>query len=318
MGRAVGARVPGSARPRARSRPGPRRDPGGGVQLPRHPHDPGEVPGQAAPPVQPGPRDRGGRPRGRLRRDGRPSRPARHRQPRVGRLRGASGGRRRARASDSRRDAVRPGCGLLRRLPDGILRSGPARRPPAGRVAPRPRRGGGRGPRGRPAGQGARRPRHRHRRHAGEARDRPAVGGGRSRRLPHGGLGRAREERHGRRGRGRDLRPRRGRRLRRLDQVHRVRGAAPHDRLRRRPHPDGRRQSPAPQEHQRGRGPLGLLPAARLATRPGVDGRPHEALRRGPDPARDLPRPIPSARPPPRSRRWRLANPTERWSWCHE
>src|SRR5262249_5194347 len=155
---------------------------------------------------------------------------------------------------------------------------------------PRPRRGGGRGARGSAARQGARRPRHRDRRDAGEARDRAPVGRRRPYRLQRGGLGRARQGRPRRRRRRWGRRPPPGRRPRRRDEVPRLRGPAPHDRLRGRPHPHRRRQPPPPQEHQRGRRPLGLLSAARLAARPGVDGRSPQALRRGPDPPRDLPR----------------------------
>src|SRR5205807_5145880 len=69
-------------------------------------------------------------------------------------------------------------------------------------------------------------------------------------------------------------RPRRGRRLRRLEQVHRLRGPAARDRLRRRPDPGDRREPDPAEEHQRRGRPLGPLSGARLAARGPVDGGP--------------------------------------------
>ncbi len=296
MGRAVGARVRGHARPGAGPRPGPRRDPSGRVQLPRHPDGPGQVPGQAAPPIHPRSRDRGRRGRNRPRGNARPTRAARDRESRVGRLRAAHGGAGGACAPDPGRDAVRSGGGVLRRLPDGLLGARPARRPPAWRMAPRPRGRRGRRARGGPAGEGARRARHRHGRHAGEAGGRHASPaptsssttgrrtGSSGCKLETGGKG--------------------------VDVVYDPVGGDTFDgstkciafegRLLIIGFAGGRIADVAVNRmllknidvHRR---PLGLLPATRYPARPGVDGCPDEALRRGPAASRDLP-----CLPPPR------------------
>src|SRR3989442_1686967 len=81
--------------------------------------------------------------------------------------------------------------------------------------------------------------------------------------------------------RGRHLRSGRGRRVRRLAQVHRLERTAPGDRLRERPHPGGEAEPRAAEEHLPGRPPLGRARPPPAGAHRGDARRAARALPRG-------------------------------------
>ncbi len=125
-----------------------------------------------------------------------------------------------------------------------VRRPAPSRRPAAGGVAAGARRRRRRRDGGHPAGQGRRRPGHRHRGRAGQDPGLPRPRRRPRRRLLQRGLRRPGQGDHRRPRCGRRLRPGRRRRVRRVDQVHRLRG--PHRRRRVHLRPDPRRQGQPP------------------------------------------------------------------------